>query len=164
MREKIDCFLPCSNVDTIDETLQTLRQSKTIQHINLLVDSNKTSDKELQSADDCTIMHINSLTSTQTILDIERNADAEYTLLSLKTTPVDFGMHALERLLRVAADSGAGLVYADSYVKKADGSVTKHPTIDYQTGSIRDDFDFGQLVLIRSSLLHAYATATSRRL
>ena len=158
MREKIDCFLPCSNVDTIDETLQTLRQSKTIQHINLLVDSNKTSDKELQSADDCTIMHINSLTSTQTILDIERNADAEYTLLSLKATPVDFGMHALERLLRVAADSGAGLVYADSYVKKADGSVTKHPTIDYQTGSIRDDFDFGQLVLIRSSLLHAYAT------
>lgn len=33
----------------------------------------------------------------------------------------------------------------------------RHPTIDYQTGSIRDDFDFGQLVLIRASLLHEYA-------
>ena len=69
-------------------------------------------------------------------------------------------MHALERLLRVATDSGAGMVYADSYIKKED-KVEKHPTIDYQVGSIRDDFDFGQLLLIRSSLLHEYAAQRS---
>ena len=52
------------------------------------------------------------------------------------------------------------MVYADSYIKKED-KVEKHPTIDYQVGSIRDDFDFGQLLLIRSSLLHEYAAQRS---
>ena len=109
--------MPCSDINDLEELLQTLRQSKTIQHIN---------------------------------------TDAEYVLLNLKATPANLGQHALDRMLRVATDSGAGMVYADSYIQK-DGLTEKHPTIDYQKGSIRDDFDFGQLILIRSSLLHDYA-------
>ena len=155
MREKIDCFLPCDNAADIAETIDTLRQSKTIQHINLLVGGNATTQRH-DGYDDCTLIATQCLTSTQTILDIEEHTDAEYVLLSLKATPVSLGTHALDRLLRVAADSGAGMVYADSYVLR-DGATERHPAIDYQTGSIRDDFDFGQLILIRASLLHAYA-------
>ena len=163
MREKIDCFLPCSDADTLGKTLQTLRESKTIQHINLLVTDAQECAEENGSSDtmlpaDCTKITVDSLLSTKTMLTIEEHTDAEYVLISLKTTPVDLGLNALERMLRVATDSCAGLVYADSYVKKESG-VERHPAIDYQTGSLRDDFDFGQLVLIRSSLLHAYAAS-----
>ena len=163
MREKIDCFLPCSDADTLGKTLQTLRESKTIQHINLLVTDAQECAEENGSSDtmlpaDCTKITVDSLLSTKTMLTIEEHTDAEYVLISLKTTPVDLGLNALERMLRVATDSCAGLVYADSYVKKERG-VERHPAIDYQTGSLRDDFDFGQLVLIRSSLLHAYAAS-----
>ena len=156
MREKIDCFLPVSNLESVENTLQDLRQSKTIQHINLLVAEGCDINNNSERVADCTIVSIGNLMSTKTLLDIETHTDAEYVLLSLKPTPVSLGMHALERLLRVATDSGAGMVYADSYVSK-DGATEKHPTIDYQTGSVRDDFDFGQIVLLRTSLLHAYA-------
>ena len=154
MREKIDCFMPVSDIAVTEDTLQALRQSKTIQHINLLVADGCEVDANMVK--DCTIVRTGNLTSTKTLLDIETNTDAEYALLSLKPTPVSLGLHALERLLRVATDSGAGIVYADSYVEKGN-TTERHPTIDYQTGSVRDDFDFGQLVLVRSSLLHAYA-------
>ena len=156
MREKIDCFMPVCDLATVEDTLQALRQSKTIQHINLLVADNRDINADTEKVADCNIVRIGNLMSTKTLLDIEAHTDAEYILLSLKTTPVSLGMHALERLLRIATDSGAGMVYADSYVMK-NGTTEKHPTIDYQTGSVRDDFDFGQLVLLRSSLLHAYA-------
>ncbi len=154
MREKIDCFIPCTSFNNIEGTLQDMRLNKTIQHINLLVAEGCNIDTEVVK--DCTLMTIGNLMSTKTLLDIEAHTDAEFILLSLKTTPVNLGLHALDRLLRVATDSGAGMVYADSYVLK-DGTTEKHPVIDYQTGSVRDDFDFGQLILIRSSLLHAYA-------
>ena len=155
MREKIDCFLPCDDIAAISDTLEALKQSKTIQHINLLVgEAFNASDEDCAS--DCTVIGITNPLSTKTILDIERHTDAEFVLLSLKPTPVDLGLHALERLLRVATDSAAGMVYADSYVEK-NGTTERHPAIDYQTGSLRDDFDFGQLVLMRSSLLHDYA-------
>ena len=154
MREKIDCFMPCSDVDDIKDTLHELRQSKTIQHISLLTSGEcNIAEDEVK---DCTLVHSDGLTSTRTLLDIEAHTDAEFVLLNLKATPVSLGLHALERMLRVATDSGAGMVYADSYVKKNE-TTERHPVIDYQTGSIRDDFDFGQLVLIRASLLHAYA-------
>ena len=37
MREKIDCFLPCDSIQIIEDTINQLRESKTVQHINLLV-------------------------------------------------------------------------------------------------------------------------------
>ena len=163
MREKIDCFLPCNDTKEIETSLQLLSQSKTTQHIYLLVtaendicECGKTGSNANNNIDDSNIIAVDSLASTKTLLTIEEHTDAEYVLLSLKTTPISLGLHALERLLRVATDSNAGMVYADSYINK-NGEIAKHPTIDYQLGSIRDDFDFGQLVLIRSSLLHEYA-------
>ena len=130
MREKIDCFLPCNDVAEIADSLQTLSQSKTTQHINLLVSdaSDICACGDSDSISDCTVITIDGLTSTKTLLTIEEHTDAEYVLLSLKHTPVSLGLHALDRLLRVATDSNAGMVYADCYIQK-DGVQEKHPTI-----------------------------------
>ena len=155
MREKIDCFLPYERTEAFDNMLQTLRQSKTVRHIFLL---NGTDEGDVAGApEDCTAISVDSLTSTRTMLRIEEHTDADYVLLSLKKMPADIGLHSLDRLLTVAVDSNAGLVYSD-YKACKNGKTEPHPVIDYQSGSVRDDFDFGQLVLVKATLLHDYAT------
>lgn len=59
-------------------------------------------------------------------------------------------------MCRVADETQCLMLYSDYYEKKQDGTVTKHPTIDYQKGSIRDDFDFGSCVLLRSDFIKLY--------
>ena len=88
------------------------------------------------------------MASTSLVTSIAERARAPYVLLFTKPAPVVLGQRALERMLRTACDSGAPMVYADR---------TGHPAIDYQLGSIRDDFDFGSLWLVKTSLLQAFA-------
>ncbi len=73
--------------------------------------------------------------------------DADYLLWAISpwADPVP---GALERLLRSAADSGAALAYGDRIEVDAAGGLQPHPLIDYQPGSLRDDFDFGPLLLL----------------
>ena len=155
---KIDCFLPCSNPNDLKETIKMLRRSKTIRQINLLVDSDF---KVAERADDCTTIVVDNLLSTDTMRKVSENAEADYVLLALKSTPLVLGQHALDRLLRVATDTHAALVYSD-YHAVVDGKREQHPVIDYQMGSLRDDFDFGSLLFIRADLLHEYAATCGK--
>ena len=156
MREKIDCFLPCDDIHVIGDMLDVLRQDKTIHHIHLLV-SEKFSQENF-APHDCSFVVVDNIQSSQTILAIEQDAEADYVLLSTKTTPVRLGLYALDRFLRVACETEAAMVYSDRYETNVGGEhITNHPAIDYQYGSIRDDFDFGQLLLVKSQWLHEYA-------
>ena len=154
MRGKIDCFLPCSNTADADELLQILQESKTVQAVSLLTADTPEATGGASGGYD--IISVDNTTSTDTMLAIAGKAEAEYVLLSLSPTKLQLGYYALERMLRVAADTDAAMVYSDHYAV-ADGITSKHPVIDYQEGSLRDDFDFGQLVLIKSALLKEYA-------
>ena len=60
--------------------------------------------------------------------------------------------NAVRRLLQIAADSRAGLVYADYFLEKEDELIPR-PLIDYQPGSIRDDFHFGDVLLFSTAAL-----------
>ena len=99
-----------------------------------------------------------SLQSTSFLMHVAEKAQADYVLLQLKPVAITLGAGAVERMMSVAGDTGAAMVYADRFEVK-DGVVERHPVIDYQEGSLRDDFDFGSLLLIRTSLLHKYATS-----
>ena len=139
MREKIDCFLPAVDERVAKENASQLRNSKTIQNITFLE---------------------TSLQSSNALMKVAENAKADYVLLLTKPVNVSLGQGALDRMLRVASDSNAAMVYSDYISKKVhDGKVVleKHPTIDYFLGSIRDDFDFGSLWLFKTSLLHTFA-------
>ena len=98
----------------------------------------------------------NGLCDTGELLQVAREADGDYTLLSLKPTPVDMGEGALQRLLRAAEETDAAMVYGD-YLAVKESETERHPVIDYQEGSLRDDFDFGQIVLIRTQWLKKWA-------
>lgn len=154
MIEKIDCFLPCDDIGAFDCLLDELRGSQAVRHIHLLV---APSFGGLVPTD-CHAMRCLRPLSAATMLQVAASTDAEYALLSLKPTPFRLGQNALERLVRVADDTGAVMVYSD-HLSVEKGVAVPHPVIDYQVGSIRDDFDFGQLVLVRASCLHEWASS-----
>ena len=171
MREKIDLFLPCEDLTVAQEALTELHDNKTVQHINLLVSSDFAAQHQVP--DGCTFVVIDRLESSNTITSIAENTDADYVIICTKTTPIKWGLYALERFLRTADDTGAVMIYSDHYSMVKDerlsqdgtyavGKLEKHPVIDYQEGSLRDDFDFGSLWLIKSQCLRDYAVQTDR--
>jgi hypothetical protein len=94
----------------------------------------------------------NPLTRSAAVRDAAVSASAEFTLFYIRQTDLSLVRFALERMLQVADDTGAAMVYADRFLSKA-GVVTPAPVIDYQEGSLRDDFEFGGLLLYRTSAL-----------
>lgn len=159
MREKIDLFLPFEALEKGEETLLELHENKTVQHINLLVSSDFASQHQVPEG--CTFVVIDRMESSNTVMSIAENTDADYLLLCTRMTSVRWGLYALERFLRTADDTGAVMVYSDHYSLE-EGTLTKHPAIDYQAGSLRDDFDFGSLWLIKSQALLDYVAQTDR--
>lgn len=83
---------------------------------------------------------------------VAAHSDADYTLLYTKYTTLSPGMFAFERMIHIAEDSNAGMVYADHY-QVAEGVQKNAPVIDYQPGSLRDDFNFGSVLLYKASAL-----------
>ena len=159
MREKIDLFLPFEALEKGEETLLELHENKTVQHINLLVSSDFASQHQVPEG--CTFVVIDRMESSNTVMSIAENTDADYLLLCTRMASVRWGLYALERFLRTADDTGAVMVYSDHYSLE-EGALTKHPAIDYQAGSLRDDFDFGSLWLIKSQALLGYVAQTDR--
>ena len=159
MREKIDLFSPFEALEKGEETLLELHENKTVQHINLLVSSDFASQHQVPEG--CTFVVIDRMESSNTVMSIAENTDADYLLLCTRMTSVRWGLYALERFLRTADDTGAVMVYSDHYSLE-EGALTKHPAIDYQAGSLRDDFDFGSLWLIKSQALLDYVAQTDR--
>ena len=158
MREKIDCFLPCNDLESARNVVAQIKGSKTIQHIYLLVNEDL---GELDGAlCDCEQIVVNDLTSSATIAAIAENAKADYALLQIRPREIQMAKGTLDRMLRIASDSDAAMIYAD-HNDLIDGKLQPHPVIDYQIGSIRDDFDLGSLILVKTSLLNAFASQTN---
>lgn len=95
------------------------------------------------------------LVSDDALREILGRSKHEYILLLLQDTAITWGPNAIQRLVRAAEETDAGIVYAD-YDEIRQGQKQHHPVIDYQKGSLRDDFDFGPVVLLRRELLEEY--------
>ena len=96
-----------------------------------------------------------SFCRTQTLRDIASSASREYILLYTGAHHLEMGMHAFERIESVADDTCADMLYADHYrlVSGPEGTQVrrKHPLIDCQKGALRNDFDFGTVLVFRTS-------------
>ncbi len=160
MRQKIDLFLPCEDLDVAQKALLELHDNKTVQHINLLVSADFAASHQVP--DGCTFIVVDRLESSNTVSSIAENTDADYVIICTKATPIRWGLYALERFLRTADDTGAVMVYSDHYSVQ-EGKLEKHPVIDYQAGSLRDDFDFGSLWLVKAQNLLDYAAQQDRQ-
>ncbi len=159
MREKIDLFLPCEYIDDAQNALSVLHEYKTVQHIHFLVSADFAAHHQVPEG--CTFVITDRLESSNTIVSIAENTDADYMMICTRHTTIGWGNNTLERFLRVADDTDAVMVYADHY-KMVEGKMEKHPVIDYQSGSLRDDFDFGSLWCIKAQALADYIAQPDR--
>ena len=82
------------------------------------------------------------------LLPLLQSLDTDYALLYLKVLPLELSAQSLKRFVSVADDTLASLVYSN-YYQVMNGERSVVPTIEYQLGSVRDDFNFGSLVLVR---------------
>lgn len=151
MKTKIDCFIPYTDVETAISNVAQFSQCVFINRIYLLAQ-----DAKLPQVNGCQILLVDSLRSASTMRLIATAAKAPYVAIYLKDSAVTLGYKALERMAGVLHNTGRDMAYSDRYAVKS-GQLTKAPTIDYQLGSVRNDFDFGSLILCRSSRLKAYA-------
>ena len=96
-----------------------------------------------------------SLRSTETLRSIAEAVSHKFILIYTKDKPLEMGMFALDRILSIAEDTKADMLYADHYrlVLGQDGSPVrrKHPLIDCQRGALRNDFDFGNVLVFRTA-------------
>ena len=149
MNQKIDCFILDSGQQEIAETISQLRCSLLVQSIFVL------SRNEITFKNAYTIT-INQAFSSETILKIAAQSSADYVLLALQNTPLGIGQMALERLEQLATASHSAMLYTD-YFELKESVRSNHPVIDYQAGSLRDDFNFGPVQFFRQDVLNAFA-------
>lgn len=153
---KINCFIPFQSADQVKATITSLRESSLVDQIFLLNDN-----ANLEKIEGCEVIEIDSIRSTATIKKIAEKANADYTLIYTKTADLRMGMFALDRMLQIAKDSRAGLVYADHY-QITSGEKKNSPVISYQKGSLRDDFNFGSVLIYKSASLKAAVAAMEK--
>ena len=96
------------------------------------------------------------LTRSAVIREVAQATSAEFTLLYTRQTDLSLVHYALERMLQIADDTGAVMLYADRFISK-DGEVVPAPVIDCQEGALRDDFEFGGLLLFQTTALQEAA-------
>ena len=126
----IECFIPFMSGDDVSVTVESFSRSSAFTGVTLLSGV--------------------SLRETQTLKEIAEAVSEKYILIYTKDLPLEMGMFALDRILSIADDTNADMLYADHY-RTAGGEWRKHPVIDCQKGALRDDFDFGSVLVFRSS-------------
>ena len=150
MKNKVDCFIPYADEASVRYTVAQLQQSKRVANIFLMA-----FDEQLPPIDGCTMFSVNDIVSSKTFHAATKLMRSQYILLYTKTTPLVLGYNAIERMVEVAKDTGAYLLYSDRNVVK-EGKLEKIPTIAYQLGSVRNDFDFGSVMMIDTAAFRLY--------
>ncbi len=133
MKQKITCLLPVGDATEILQIIHDLQTGSPVKEVITL---------EIKE----------SLSHTGTLKKYSEKITTEYTLIYMQPRRLQWGAYALDRMLKVAEDTGAGLVYSDRYKIRED-RLQAFPVIDYQKGSLRDDFDFGTALLYRTEML-----------
>ena len=131
----IECFVPSMSGEDLEVTVGSFGRSTSFSGVTFLSGV--------------------SLRETQTLRDIADAVSEKFILIYTKDHPLEMGMFALDRIISVAEDTGADMLYADHYevITDAQGQSLrrKHPLIDCQRGALRDDFDFGSVLVFRTT-------------
>ena len=126
----IECFVPEMSGEDISATVESFSRSSAFTGV--------------------TVLSGVSLRQTQTLKEIAEAVSEKFLLIYTKSLPLEMGMLALDRIISIAEDTNADMLYADHY-RYVGGERKKHPLIDCQKGALRDDFDFGSVMVFRTS-------------
>ena len=151
---RINCFIPFANPEQVKATVEGLKACELVNKIYLLAGAEAQGQVE-----GCEVIPVKNLTASATMRAIAEKADADYVLLYTKYVTLKFAPYAVERFVKLADDTQAGMLYADHYNVTEAGAV-KAPVIDYQKGSLRDDFDFGSVLFCCAQCFKQAVAAT----
>jgi glycosyltransferase involved in cell wall biosynthesis len=157
MPKSLTIYLPYSGAEHTRRTVEQLKQSPLVERICLISTASAPGTIE-----GCDRLAVGSLYGSGTMQAVAQKTRTPYALLVIHDTTIEFGQFCLERLVSVAEMTGSGLVYSD-YHDIQGGQRVSHPVIEYQTGSVRDDFNFGSVLLFDSKALKAAASAGKRQ-
>ena len=149
MNKTITCFIPYGSENQINKTIRHLQECSTVDRIFLLPTSPV---PNLSLPDKCYILPSSAPESVERYKQVALYANTPFTLICTQVQDLEFGYMALERMCDYLSAPQCSMVYADHY-KTIKGERTPHPVIDYQLGSVRDDFDFGSLLMFRTDYL-----------
>lgn len=155
MKQKVDCFLLYADNSSIQDTVKQFRQFDDVGNIYLLA-----TDSLLPPVNDTTTLLVDSIEGSEAIREISRVADTKYCFIYMKDTPIKLSYNTIYRFVDMAEYTQAEMVYADHYAIE-NGKMIKAQCIDYQEGSVRNDFDFGSLVLYKTDAFRECANALS---
>ena len=131
----IECFVPSMSGEDIEVTVESFSRSASFSGV--------------------TVLQGVSLRETETLRSLADAISEKYILIYTKDSPLEMGMFALDRMISIAEDTGADMLYADHYelITDAEGRQCrrKHPLIDCQKGALRDDFDFGSVLVFKTT-------------
>ena len=136
LRIMIDCFIPWQSDEQVAATLQQLKADEQVKDVYFLREEGPG--------------------NIETLRWIAEKTSAPYLLLYTKYDKLQLGYFALTRMLTIAEDSNALMLYADHHITLPQGGSREGALIDCQLGSVRDDFQLGSLLLIRTSALKEY--------
>lgn len=151
MARPMTAFVPYSGREHTRVTVEQLKQSGVVEEVVLLA-----AGADIAPIEGCTLLSLASLQSSAAIRAMARQVRTPFTLVVLHDRRVEFGQFGLERFLTIAEVTDAGLVYSD-FLDIREGARLPHPVIEYQLGSIRDDFDFGSVLCFPTHALQRAA-------
>lgn len=93
----------------------------------------------------CRVLTGGTLQSQIMLSQVIREVHTEGILFFTGAQEIAIEDGAFDKLITAAGSTGAGIVYSDFYDVDKQGRVL-HPLTDYQNGSVRDDFDFGNMI------------------
>ena len=143
----LNAFVPYSGNEFTRATVEQIRRSGLVDKIFLLAVTSET------NIAGCQTLEVDSVSSSRTIKMMLKNAAGGHALLIIHDTPIEIAMWGIHRMHQVLDSTGAAMVYGDYYDTNKQAKRTPHPTSDYQLGSIRDDFNFGSMVMLNASAL-----------
>ena len=153
----ISCFFPNANTSELKNAAAVLQENEFVEKIFVEADiANELGGK-------AEAFSFKNYTSTKSIKALAEIVTTDYVLLVTKATDIRFGQYAIERFTEVAENTGAGFVYSD-YMELKEGKASVHPVIDYQVGSLRDDFNFGPVLFVNAKALKEAVAAMTLEL
>jgi glycosyltransferase involved in cell wall biosynthesis len=146
---KISVVIPFYGNRAVLKTIELLDKMKYVDRFIFI------SDKEtLETETKHLILKSSYPFSSKVIKFICEKATGEFILFITDQFSLEISNNAIEQFLNKATNSSAGLFYSDYFVRK-NNEINSYPLIDYQSGSIRDDFDFGSLLFLKKSALQS---------
>lgn len=158
-KASIDLYMPLSAEGNVDNVLDSVVANDFVKTVTFWC-TGFSSEKELPQF--AKLLTTSSLSSSALFFDMAEAATSDYILYVSKVDVTLPTSEVLAGYMAAMESDNSVFLYSDCY-KIIDGERSEAPKIDYQAGSLRNDFDFGSIMLIRTSALKKFRAEESVR-